>query len=84
KGITNTGNYKVYPNPAQDEVTIEGEGSTAQLEIYDMSGKQIWTKAVTFKGGLVKVPLSLPTGVYTIKLTDEQGNYFADRLLIMK
>ncbi|MDR3682033.1 MAG: T9SS type A sorting domain-containing protein, partial [Flavipsychrobacter sp.] len=84
KGITNTGNYKVYPNPAQDEVTIEGEGSTAQLEIYDMSGKQIWTKAVTLNGGSAHLHLALPSGVYSLRLVDDKSNNFTDRLVIIK
>jgi len=84
KGITNAGNYKVYPNPAQDEVTIEGEGSSAQLEVYDMSGRQIWTKAVKFSGGSTHVHLSLPSGVYSLRLADDEGNNFTDRLVIIK
>lgn len=83
-GIAANANFKVYPNPAQDEITISGIAADAEMELYDISGKQIFSKTLQFNSGVAKIHLSLPSGVYMMKLTDESGNYFTDRLVIIK
>ncbi len=76
-------NYKIYPNPAYDEMTIEGPAGNIQLEMYDMSGKQMWMKPIQFMGGSAKVHLSLPAGVYTLSITDGEGNREVQRLSVL-
>jgi len=82
--LTTNSNFKVYPNPAQDEITIEGKGDNANLAVYDMAGKEVWAAPVTFKSGSARVSLSLPSGTYAIKLSNEQGVIYSDRLVILK
>lgn len=54
--------FKVYPNPASDMVTIEGEG---KIEIVDMAGR---TAATTECHGTVQIDMSaMPRGMYYIK-----------------
>ncbi len=81
--ITIAGSYRIYPNPAQDEVTIEGIGNTAQLEVYDMNGKQLWVKPIQFNSGSAKVHLALPAGIYTMHLVDDKGVNFIERLVVL-
>jgi hypothetical protein len=64
-----------YPNPANDNVTIElaSEG-TANLVVTDLSGKVVMNNAVSFLNGTTKVNLDgLDSGMYVFNVTLENG-----------
>ncbi len=66
---------KAYPNPANDNVTIElaSEGA-ANLVITDLSGKVVMNNAVNFLNGTTKVNIDgLDSGVYVFNVTLENG-----------
>jgi hypothetical protein len=66
---------KAYPNPANDNVTIElaSEGA-ANLVITDLSGKVVMNNAVNFLNGKTKVNIDgLDSGVYVFNVTLENG-----------
>ena len=66
---------KVYPNPAQDFVTIEWnlETAVATVELTDLNGKLLGLIPVTGKTDC-KVPVShLPAGQYFLTTTDKRG-----------
>jgi hypothetical protein len=66
---------KAYPNPANDNVTIElaGEGS-ANLVVTDLSGKVVINNTVAFLNGKTKVNIDgLDSGVYVFNVTLENG-----------
>lgn len=87
-GVNSVGNesiYRVYPNPATTEITIQAPNSTsmASMAVYDMSGKILLSNEVHFYNGAVRVPLSLSTGVYFVELMDEHDNKNIQRLSIL-
>jgi len=66
---------KAYPNPANDNVTIElaGEGA-ANLVVTDLSGKVVMNNAVSFLNGTTKVNMDgLDSGMYVFNVTLENG-----------
>lgn len=72
---------KVYPNPSKDIVYISLDELQSNLEIafYDISGKLIYEgKMLTQKK---KIDISvLQTGIYILKLKDENGNVFTHKI----
>jgi hypothetical protein len=59
---------KVYPNPAQDEVSIFSEKTNCTLSLYDATGKQILGDVQVFAGVETKLSTkNLPEGVYFVK-----------------
>jgi hypothetical protein len=78
--------YKMYPNPAQTEVTIEAPANidNATVELYDMAGKKIWGRSATFAGNRTKIGLDVAAGVYMLHLADDKGGYFIDKLTVIK
>ena len=63
--------FKVYPNPATENITIEFIGDLAEntvyLEIYNSLGKPVY-KEVLFKENSLEVNLSgFGSGIYFIK-----------------
>lgn len=70
----------LYPNPAQDKVTIVGTGiedGNTKISLYDQLGKLVYTTNTSVTNGLLMVPVelkSLPVAVYTINITTASGN----------
>lgn len=65
----------VYPNPANDKLTIEADGIRA-LELSDLTGRHLYTLQTTaINKTEINLPeLNLPAGSYLIKV---QTNEFA-------
>jgi hypothetical protein len=79
--ITNT---SIYPNPAQDRLIIQGLdiGNQYQIQIFDMSGKLVFTER-TFGEGQNELDIeSLERGYYILNLTDQSGSAANHKLMI--
>ena len=61
---------KIYPNPANDFITIAGNSNIASVEVSDMTGCRVLKNANV--NGRVDIS-SLKTGVYLLKVTTEKG-----------
>ncbi|MFI5164296.1 MAG: T9SS type A sorting domain-containing protein, partial [Bacteroidia bacterium] len=75
-------NTKVYPNPANDKVTVELEQEnnaatgTSTISLFDLNGREINTQST----GLNKLQIdvsTLPVGTYLLKIArgDKQASY---------
>lgn len=73
------GKLKVYPNPAASVINLvfhSGVSSTAEVNIFDMTGKLMLHKALEINAGENLVGLDIhqiPAGVYQVVLTHEGG-----------
>jgi len=70
--------FKIYPNPSSGELSIElnTEISRAQIEVFNMVGSLVHAEDVVSNQGTVRLDLSnLPTGVYTVRISDQKTNY---------
>jgi hypothetical protein len=71
-----------YPNPFSDHLNIRWNLPNSQdmtLQLYDITGKQIWTTQVLASGGeekwtLPKPLAQIPSGVYLLHITGEYIN----------
>ncbi len=71
--IDNSENISVFPNPANDKITIliPVETSENSIVITDIEGKELFQKKI--KGSTVTIDVSkLPLGVYFLKFTSER------------
>ncbi len=67
--IARDGDIKVFPNPTQSEITIQGEGLifNEEIELYDLSGKRILKQ----KPINSQIDLSvIPIGIYILKISE--------------
>ena len=72
----NTGraNYKVYPNPASDEVVIKAKDlqTATSFVVFDLSARPVLTGELT--GPKTRVDISLlNSGIYMIRIADESN-----------
>ncbi len=65
---------EVYPNPAQDYITIDlGNNKIAEIKIYNILGKRIYQKKIINK---TRINLSsYPRGFYLLKIKTEREKY---------
>ncbi|MBA4304857.1 MAG: hypothetical protein C0424_11580 [Sphingobacteriaceae bacterium] len=69
--------FKLYPNPATDELFITGVETLQfplHLSIYDVQGKEVSNERLLDPLGQNRLDLSdLPTGLFQVRLTDAAG-----------
>lgn len=71
----------LYPNPTKDELNLRVTSEnkmTARMEIYDLTGKVVWSRVATFEQGESIQTFSiynLPKGAYILLLTSEESTF---------
>lgn len=74
---SNALNFRVYPNPANDFATIEIDEPIKSVEIYTLQGQRVLvsnTKDIDVSG--------LDSGVYLVKVEDENASLATQKLVI--
>lgn len=64
--------FNMYPNPANDAVAIQGSFETADVVVFDQTGKVVLHQASFAAGNNVAID-ALKTGIYMVQVTTEQG-----------
>lgn len=68
-------NTSVYPNPANNLITVTAYSFNGTIEIIDVVGKVIFSKNVSnLEGGYAINSSNFSKGIYTIKLTEVHSN----------
>lgn len=76
----------IYPNPAQEEITIStiNEQENLIITIYDVQGKLLLNKEVTTDKRYAKIKLDLKNGMYFVTLMNEKKQSVIKKLIIAK
>ena len=72
--------YTYWPNPVHDALRLQfsPEVQPKQIELYDLQGRLVYTQSKAFGS----IDLSqLPTGVYTMCVTLEDGKVYSDKVV---
>ncbi len=73
KQVVNNDAVKVYPNPANTTLTLEGpQNAGLSCQVYAVSGQVVITKTLT--GNDVLDVTNLPAGMYFYAISDKSGN----------
>jgi hypothetical protein len=63
----------IFPNPANDYVTVSSSEIIYQIEIIDVTGKRM--KILTENSREAKIFLDFDNGIYFFRITTDEGNY---------
>ena len=74
-------NVALYPNPAQESVTILADDDILNVSVYNLLGQQIEKRALNGSKQCLLNTSSLASGVYVVKIKTENG-WVAKRLTI--
>lgn len=74
----------VFPNPAQDRITLRGEVSEVQL--FDMQGRSLLQRSLrSFDNEhQVTLPAGVPDGLYLLHMTNRKGEQVSKKLIIQR
>lgn len=73
----------IMPNPAQDYFTISNvPGSKLQVFIYNTSGHLVMQENIDSENTCIQIKNKISKGVYLIKITNESGNTWQQKLLV--
>lgn len=76
----------IYPNPADQELVIQREeyqGSSLRLELFNIQGQL--KRSLQFSARKAVMPLNdLPEGIYFLRVSDETGNHFTQKVMIAR
>ena len=77
----------VYPNPANNEITISLENGNgfANLSVHDITGRLVSSKTINTDNGLINVALNnLESGNYIFNLNFEDGKISKFKVVVAK
>jgi len=74
--------FKIYPNPATQEVQLEGELLTPgdQVQLFDLCGRLVLQE--TWHPNAAINIRTLATGMYQLTVTDDEGNAIGQKLVV--
>lgn len=73
-------NFQAYPNPFDNELKFKTSFPVAKMELYSMTGQQVYFKETLFESPSVDLS-HLEEGVYLVTLTDPNGNSLTQRVI---
>lgn len=81
----NAKDWKLFPNPASNELVIQFENmpSGVQIEVVDLNGKTVLSKQ-TVESSLLVLPLDLTNGIYFVNLKTDNGSLSTEKLVIQR
>lgn len=86
---TTVAGLSVFPNPATNEVRIQyealPEAGKVTLQIVDISGRTVFTRLMKNEHNDITVSLAAYNpGVHLVQISDENGTYAGQKLIISK
>lgn len=82
--VTSQGNMSIYPNPTKNTVTInvdESDLHNIRYDIYDLNGRMLTQGNSINQNKTINIS-SFETGIYLIKLVDENGKVISSKKII--
>ncbi|WP_326983043.1 PQQ-dependent sugar dehydrogenase [Chryseobacterium sp. MYb264] len=80
--VNNLGNIRIYPNPASEEIFIDGiPNKKVTAEIYTTEGRKVWENDKVKDGQSVDIT-DVPAGVYYINLKSGEMNSYSQKLIV--
>jgi hypothetical protein len=74
--------FKIYPNPANNVVNILSGETMAALQIFDLTGKTIYTNQ-NVNAELAHVDVStFPPGIYILKISNKNGVSTTEKIVV--
>lgn len=66
-------NYKLFPNPFKEQVTVISENDITGLSVYDISGRVVYTEETSAKNKIILTTRDWNKGLYFISVKTKEG-----------
>jgi len=72
--------FKIYPNPFNEEIKIEGIEKPSHVSIFSLSGQVLLEKKLNYQDNSINTN-SLKSGIYMISIENENGERVTQRII---
>ncbi|MGB1031660.1 MAG: T9SS type A sorting domain-containing protein, partial [Flavobacteriales bacterium] len=79
--LSRWGDFKLYPNPASDQVVIESNFQSGLIEVFESNGRKIISEPFNDPISYINVS-QLAEGVYQVQLIDKDGYSVSRRMVV--
>lgn len=73
--------YKVFPNPASENININNEAEIQFIKIINSQGLEVYNSGLKPKISTLSVS-NYPRGIYMVQFIDNNGKIFTDKLIL--
>lgn len=83
--IANDSKVRIYPNPASEQIFVElFDNKMTNITIFDVTGKTVFSQNIN-ESHNSKIDIhNLSNGMYSIRVTDSQGNPHFSKVVVQK
>jgi len=86
KNITNNNQFKTYPNPFQNKITIDWKGKSSKekvvVKMINIVGQEVFKKEMTVNSGVNEIEIpEVNAGNYVLIIQDAEGKTYQDKLI---
>ncbi len=74
--------YKIYPNPASENLNVNVAEGNYELKIHAISGKLIFAKSINSKTNTLNLS-ELDKGIYFVNIRDNKSGYMVSEKLVV-
>lgn len=75
-----SGNIKIYPNPANEFLYIEGAEKGTEIRLFDLVGKQVYSSVINENREQIAIA-DLTEGLYLLQFRNQQGNTYSAKII---
>ncbi len=82
--FSSTDNVLIYPNPAGDHLHVASNGSIQQVQIFDPSGKMVYSREkISITPHRINIS-GFSSGLYTIRVFNDEGEVHSEKAVITR
>jgi hypothetical protein len=76
-------NFSIYPNPANSTIHLQVPAGFNEVAVYNITGMQVLETRFAELSGNLNIS-ALPTGIYIVRIFDNEGKSLVQRLIIKR
>ena len=77
--------FTIFPNPSKGNITIKNEMlKIKNAEVHNLMGEIIFNSSTESVSELTIDISTHPAGIYFLRITDEKGNIFSNKIILTK
>ncbi|MCH2045115.1 MAG: PKD domain-containing protein [Saprospiraceae bacterium] len=74
--------FKVYPNPAQDQLTVEAQVNIQAIQLVDALGRMVYVEKAITEQKINLTTTTYPRGLYFLGIQTQDGILYSQQIIL--